>query len=132
MVKAMTLNEINPYRISFNYKFGKVRIFQKNICELNNPKYVQLLLSLEEKALYLVGIDEREKDCFPVPDDAAMRANGFVLNGQPFIRRIGNLVGWSLERTHVIAGIPDAVRRCVVFDLHSEILETDENAVCGD
>lgn len=128
----MTLNEINPYRISFNYKFGKVRIFQKNIYELNNPKYVQLLLSLEEKALYLVGIDEREKDCFPVPDDAAMRANGFVLNGQPFIRRIGKLVGWNLERTHVIAGTPDTGRRCVVFDLHSEILEADENAVLVD
>ena len=121
----MAQNEINACKISFSFKFGKVRIYQKNITELHEPKYVQLLLSPEEKTLYLVGIDDREKDCFPVPDDVELKANGFVLNGQTFIRRIGKLLDWDIKRTHVIAGVPDAGRRCVVYDLQNEVYETE-------
>lgn len=121
----MTQNEISLLRISLNYKCGKVRIHQKNIAVLRNPKYVQLLLSPEEKILYLVGLDEREKDCFPVPSVAALKVNGFVLNGQAFIRRIGSLLNWNLERAHVIVGTADDDQRCVVFDLRNEIRETD-------
>jgi len=80
-------------------------------------------LAPEEKILYIIGIDEREKDCFPLPPTESIRRNGFMLHGQYFIRRISKIAGWSLDRSHLIAGEYDPERRSVVFDLNNEVLD---------
>lgn len=116
-----------PYRVSFNYRFSKVRIQRPILDVLGRPKFIKMLLAPEEKLLYIVGIDEREKDCFPVPLDENMRHNGFVLHGQYFIKRISSIAGWELDRSHLISGEYDAERRSIVFDLRHELLDATED-----
>lgn len=113
-------NEI-LYCISFNYKAGKVRIYKSVLVALNFPKYIQILYSAKNKYLYIIGLDKREKDCFPTPSCDAFSHNGFVLNGQQFIKRLSDKIGWSLDSLHLIYGYLDIEKCMIVFDLTTKI-----------
>ena len=123
----MDQNDSTRYRISFDYKNNKVRIQRPILDVLGRPKYIKMLLSPEEKILVLLGIDNREKDCFPIPPAEDIRRSGFVLHGQNFIRRISRIAGWGLEKSQIIAGEYDAGKRAVIFDLNFELVDELEN-----
>ena len=94
----------NQYRISFSYKYGKVRVHKKVIQALGTPKYIQFLIKPEAKLLYIVGLDYREQDSFPVVLRENKKSGGMILNGQRFVRKMSEIGGWQLEGTHVIGG----------------------------
>ena len=96
--------EKSPHKISFNYKHGKVRIFKRVIQSLGNPKFIQFLIKPEDQLFFIVGLEHREHDSFPVVISQNKRNGGMVLNGQRFIRKISEISGWSLEGTYVVGG----------------------------
>lgn len=96
--------EKSAHRISFNYKNGRVRVYKRVIDALGNPPYIQFLIQPEEKQFFICGLDHREPDSFPVGQYVDSRNQGVVLNGQRFVRRVSEIAGWDLEKTHVIRG----------------------------
>jgi len=109
--------EKNPHRISFNYKNGRVRVYKRVIEALGNPPYIQFLIQPEEKQFFICGLDHREIDSFPVVQYVDSRNQGVVLNGQRFIRRVSEIAGWDLEKTHVVCGEHIADMKMFRFDL---------------
>ena len=98
------VTEKNPYKISFNYKHGKVRVYKKVIQGLGNPKFIQFLIKPEDQLFFIVGLEHREHDSFPVVTSQNKQHGGMVLNGQRFIRKISEISGWSLDGTYVVDG----------------------------
>ena len=96
--------EKSAHRISCNYKNGRVRMYKRVIDALGNPPYIQFLIQPEEKQFFICGLDHREPDSFPVGQYVDSRNQGVVLNGQRFVRRVSEIAGWDLEKTHVIRG----------------------------
>ena len=104
-------------KISFNYKHGKVRVYRSLIQTLGCPKYIQILIKPEDKLLFIVGLEQREQDCFPVVLSKDSRHSGMVLNGQRFIRRVSEIGGWSLDGSYVIGGTFLKEMNMIEFDL---------------
>ena len=118
------VTEKNPHKISFNYKHGKVRIFKRVIQGLGNPKFIQFLIKPEDKLFFIVGLEYREHDSFPVAISQNKRNGGMVLNGQRFIRKISEISGWSLEGTYVVEGTYVEEMNMFKFNLTNEVKST--------
>ena len=116
--------EKNPHKISFNYKHGKVRIFKRVIQSLGNPKFIQFLIKPEEQLFFIVGLEHREHDSFPVVISQNKRNGGMVLNGQRFIRKISEISGWSLEGTYVVGGTYVEEMNMFKFNLTNAVKST--------
>ena len=116
--------EKNPYKISFSYKHGKLRVFKKVIQGLGNPKFIQFLIKPEDKLFFIVGLDHREHDSFPVVNPQNKQHGGMVLNGQRFIRKISEISGWSLEGTYVVDGTYVEEMNMFKFNLASAVKNT--------
>lgn len=104
-------------KISFNYKHGKVRVYRRLIETLGSPKYIQFLIKPEDKLLFIVGLEKREQDSFPVVLSKDSRHGGMVLNGQRFVRKMSEIGGWSLEGSYVIGGKVVEGMNMIEFDL---------------
>ena len=129
MKGEMSLNtdhttEKNPHKISFNYKHGKLRVFKKVIQGLGNPKFIQFLIKPEDKLFFIVGLEHREHDSFPVVISQNKRNGGMVLNGQRFIRKISEISGWSLEGTYVVEGTYVEEMNMFKFNLTNAVKST--------
>lgn len=111
------VKEKNQYKISFSYKHGEVRVYKKVIQALSTPKFIQFLIKPEDKLLFIVGLNHREQDSFPVVRSEDTKHGGMVLYGQRFVRKISEIGGWSLERSHVIGGRFIEGRNMIEFDL---------------
>lgn len=111
-----TINK-SQYKLSFSYKHGKVRVYKKAILALGTPKYIQFLIKPADKLLYIVGLDHREHDSFPVILSEDTHQGGMVLHGQRFVRKISEVGGWSLEHSYVIGGHLLAGTNMIEFDL---------------
>ena len=120
------VKEKNLHKISFNYKHGKVRVYKKVIQGLGNPKFIQFLIKPEDKLLFIVGLDHREHDSFPVVNSENSRNGGMVLNGQRFIRKISEIAGWTLEGTYVVAGSYIPKINLFEFNLENVVKNTAE------
>ena len=116
--------EKNPHKISFNYKHGKVRIFKRVIQSLGNPKFIQFLIKPEDQLFFIVGLEHREHDSFPVVISQNKRNGGMVLNGQRFIRKISEISGWSLEGTYVVDGTYVEEMNMFKFNLANAVKNT--------
>ena len=103
-LNADQVTEKTPYKISFSYKHGKVRVYKKVIQGLGNPKFIQFLIKPEDPLFFIVGLEHREHDSFPVVISQNKRNGGMVLNGQRFVRKISEISGWSLDGTYVVDG----------------------------
>ena len=129
MKGEMSLNtdhatEKNPYKISFSYKYGKLRVFKKVIQGLGNPKFIQFLIKPEDKLFFIVGLEHREHDSFPVVNSQNKQNGGMVLNGQRFIRKISEISGWSLEGTYVVDGTYVEEMNMFKFNLANAVKNT--------
>lgn len=113
--------EATPYRITVNYRRGKVYIYNSVIAALNNPKYICFYLSTEQKVLCIKGTDKGHKECFNVEKFTDNKKNAFELNGIHFIKKLSLAIGWSLDKRHTIAGTLDEANRVIIFDLENEI-----------
>ena len=118
------VTEKNPHKISFNYKHGKVRIFKRVIQGLGNPKFIQFLIKPEDKLFFIVGLEHREHDSFPVVIFQNKRNGGMVLNGQRFIRKISEISGWLLEGTYVVEGTYVEEMNMFKFNLTNAVKST--------
>lgn len=107
----------SQYKLSFNYKHGKVRVYKKVIQTLGCPNFIQFLIIPEEKLLFIVGLNHREHDCFPVVLSEDSRHGGMVLHGQRFIRKMSEIGGWPLEGSHIIGGRYIESRNMIEFDI---------------
>lgn len=111
----------SAHKISFNYKNGKVRVYKKVIEALGNPPYIQFLIQPEEKRFFICGLDRREPDSFPVVQYIASGNEGVVLNGQRFVRRVSEIAGWDLGKTHVVSGEHIADMKMFRFNLMESV-----------
>lgn len=118
------VKEKNLHKISFNYKYGKVRVYKKVIQGLGNPQFIQFLIKPEDKLLYIVGLDYREHDSFSVKQYSHSPNSGMVLNGQRFIKKISEIAGWTLEGTYVVGGAYIKEMNMFEFDLINVIKST--------
>ena len=118
------VTEKNPHKISFNYKHGKVRVFKKVIQGLGNPKFIQFLINPEDQLFFIVGLEHREHDSFPVTISQNKNHGGMVLNGQRFIRKISEISGWSLEGTYVVGGTYVEEMNMFKFNLANAVKNT--------
>lgn len=109
--------ERSQYKLSFSYRHGKVRVYKKVILALGTPKYIQFLIKPADKLLYIVGLDHREHDSFPVILSEDTHQGGMVLHGQRFVRKISEVGGWSLEHSYVIGGNMIDGTNMIEFDL---------------
>lgn len=108
----------NDLRISFNYKFGCIRIFKKVIEQLDHPKYVFFSLNPENTVLTIHGTEERNNDCLLVERHREYkRTEGLKFSGKAFIRKISECVGWDLDKRYVVIGEYDESNRSIDFDL---------------
>lgn len=114
------------HKISFNYKHGKVRVYKKVIQALGTPKFIQFLIKPEDKLLFIVGLDHREHDSFPVVLSEDTRHGGMVLHGQRFVRKMSEIAGWSLEGSHVVGGTFIESSNMIEFDLTNVINNSAE------
>lgn len=120
------VKEKTQHKISFNYKHGKVRVYKKVIQTLGNPKFIQFLIKPEDKLLYIVGLEQREQDSFPVVLSEDSRHSGMVLNGQRFIRKMSEIGGWTLDGSYVIGGKHLERMNMMEFDLTNVLNRTIE------
>ena len=118
--------EKNLHKISFNYKYGKVRVYKKVLQGLGNPQFIQFLIKPEDKLLFIVGLDHREHDSFPVKQYADSTNSGMVMNGQRFIKKMSEIAGWSLEGTYVVGGTYIKEMNMFEFNLTNVIKSTAE------
>lgn len=118
------VKEKNQYKISLNYKHGKVRVYKKVIHALGTPKFIQFLIMPEDKLLFIVGLDHREHDSFPVVLSEDIKHGGMVLHGQRFVRKMSEIGGWPLEGSHVIGGRFIDGSNMIEFDL-TNVLNND-------
>ena len=118
--------EKNLNKISFNYKHGTVRVYRKVIHALGNPQFIQFLIKPDDKLLFIVGLDHREHDSFPVVLSENIRRGGMILNGKRFVRKISEIAGWGLEGTHVVAGTYIPEINMIEFDLENVVKNTAE------
>lgn len=118
-------NNVN-YTIQFNYRHGKIRLSLSVLKGLNNPRYVQFFVDGSEHKLMVVGVDEYNVDCITNPLLTNQRRKEFVLNGQPFIKKLCDLMSWDLINTHRVLGELDEGSRCVTFDLNNKIIAEQE------
>ncbi len=107
----------NKYSISFNYRIGKIRIFKPVITVLGIPTHLQFLLDPDEKVLYVRGTETSGVNCLEVPSEEHRKRNCCVLYGKTFIKKLSNLVGWSLLSPHIISGKYDETHNTLIFDL---------------
>ena len=114
----------NQYKISFTYKYGKVRVHKKVIQALGTPQFIQFLIKPEDKLLYIVGLDHREHDSFPVVPRENKKTGGMILNGQRFVRKMSEIGGWSLEGTRVIGGTFIDGMNMIEFNLANVLNDT--------
>ena len=112
-----SIKEKSQYKISLNYKHGKVRVYKKVIQALGTPNFIQFLIMPEEKLLFIVGLEQREHDSFPVVLSEDSRHGGMVLHGQRFIRKMSEIGGWPLEGSRVIGGRYIDGSNMIEFDL---------------
>ena len=113
------------YNLSFSYKNGTVRIYRSILHALEDPAHIQILISPEEKKLFIRGLEKREFDSFPVPEGEFLKRNGFNLHGKKFIRRISEIAGWSLEKTYKVTGELNDETKWMEFDLDkAEVIRT--------
>ena len=118
------LNETNAYNISFYYKYGSVRVYQKVIRGLGNPKFIQILIKPNDKLLYIVGLDHREHDSFPVVLSKNSSRGGMILNGKRFVRKISEIAGWTPDGTRIVAGTYIPEMNMVEFNLENVVKNT--------
>ena len=118
----------NIYNISFNYKHGKVRVYKKVIQALGNPQFIQFLIKPEDKLLFIVGLDHREHDSFPVVLSEDSRRGGMVLNGKRFVRKISEIAGWGLEGTYIVGGTYIEELNVLEFNLENVVKNTTEKS----
>ena len=123
------LKEKNPYKISFNYKYGKVCVYKKVIQGLGEPPFIQFLIKPEDKLLFIVGLDHREHDSFSVKQYSDSRNRGIVLNGQRFIKKMSEIAGWSLNGSYVVGGTYIEEMNMFEFNLTNVIKNTSEKEI---
>ena len=125
---ADNIKENTLHKISFNYKHGKVRVYKKVIQGLGNPKFIQFLIKPEDKLLFIVGLDQREHDSFPVVLSDNSHRGGMVLNGQRFVKKMSEIAGWSLEGTYVVGGTYIKEMNMFEFNLENVVKNTAEKS----
>ena len=118
------IKEKNVHKISFNYKYGSVRVYRKVIHKLGDPKFIQFLIKPEDKLLFIVGLDHREHDSFPVVFSENTRNKSMILNGKRFVRKISEIAGWTLEGTHIVAGTYIPEMNIFEFNLENLVKNT--------
>ena len=123
------IKEPNQNKISFNYKHGKVRVYKKVLQSLHNPQFIQFLIKPEEKLLFIVGLEHREHDSFPVAQYAYSGNQGLVLNGQRFIKKMSEIAGWTLDSSYVVYGTYIAEMNMFEFNLTNAVKNSAEKAV---
>ena len=126
MLNTDKAKEKNLYKISFNYKYGKVRVYKSVIQGLGNPQFVQFLIKPEDKLLFIVGLDHREHDSFPVAHYTDTRHDGLVLNGQRFVKKMSEIAGWPLDGSYVVGGTYISGMNLFEFDLSNALKPTSE------
>ena len=109
------------YNISINYRTDKIQVYKQAIVVLGTPRFVQFLIDPDAKRLYMRGTNTRENNCLVVPPENARKKNGYVLHGQYFIKKISELVGWSLDMPHILIGVYIPSQNAVVYDLSKAI-----------
>lgn len=124
MVNTDVVKEKSQFKLSFNFKHGKVRVFKKVILALGTPKYIQFLIKPKDKLLFIVGLDHREHDSFPVVLSENTRRGGMVLHGQRFVRKMSEIGGWSPADAHVIGGTFIEEGGMIEFDLTNVISDS--------
>ena len=112
-------NTSDGYRLSFNYRADTVRISKSTMVVLGNPKYIQFLINLEKKQLFIHGTNTREQNCIEVPGKDPRNRCNYVLYGLSCIRKISNIAGWDLEGVFTLTGIYLSEFNIVRFDLLS-------------
>lgn len=116
----------SPYRITVNYRRGKLFVYTAILSALNDPKYICFYLSTEQRVLCIKGTDKRHRECFNVEQFTNNKKRAIELSGLLFIRKLCQTIGWSLDRRHTVAGTLDAENRAIIFDLDNEIEDDEE------
>ena len=107
--------------ISINYRTGKIQVYKKAIDAIGQPRFVQFLIDPDTKKLYMRGTDTRENNCLVIPSESSRKKNGYVLHGKYFIKKISALVGWDIDRPHILVGVFMPSQNAVVFDLSKAV-----------
>jgi hypothetical protein len=109
-------------KISFNCKFGAIRVYKAVVTALDNPKYVFFTWAEANKCLSVYGTDEANIDCLLVSrHHDGNEKGGLKLYGTAFIQRIGAYVGWSRNNTYTVDGSLNEGMRRVDFNLDTAV-----------
>ena len=117
-------NEKNRYKISFNYKYGKICVYKRVLQGLGNPTFIQFLIKPEDKLLFIVGSEYREHDSLLVRQYAYSPTSGMIMNGQRFIKKISEIARWTLEGSYVVEGKYIDEMNMIEFNLTNAIKNT--------
>ena len=115
-----------PYRLTFNYRRGKVNVYRSVLDGLNRPKFIYFVHDRGNKILGIVGTDSRHKSCFDVSLFTANKRGNLEFSGTDFVGKFSDLIGWSKEGHHTVEGVLDEEHRAIFFDLTKEVIDGED------
>lgn len=109
-----------PISISIDFKKYRIRIHRGTLGLLGIPKYIQFLVSPQERMIAVQGVDERTKYAHRVDLNSLQPDNSYEIYSCLFVEKLRGLdPGMQLGETYRLTGNYYEKENAVVFPLSS-------------
>lgn len=110
-------------QVSIDFKRSRVRIHKESLHLIGDPKYIQLLVNVEQCRVAIRGIDAdtRGSDAHRINHARFNSEFGFEIYSRSFVSKLRSAFsGFEEDCTYRLSGIVYPNERAVVFDVRSK------------
>ena len=115
---------------TFSYGPGTFRISHKILEVLGNPKYIVLLVNLDENKVSYTSSDRSDRSSLHIVYTDYVKKTGKVFNSTRFVRKLFHHYKWNINSRYQIRGVFHEKYKIVEFDLNEAYVADRE--ICLD
>ncbi len=102
---------------TFSYGPGTFRISHKILELLGNPKYIVLLINLDENKVSYTSSDRSDRSSLHIVYTEHVKKMGKVFNSIRFVRKLFHHYKWNTNSRYQVKGVFHEKHKIVEFDL---------------
>ena len=99
----MDMQLLNKAVVSLSYKRNEILIFWSTIQMLGNPKYIQILVDVNEKKMGIKALEYEKFESIIVPDKQSYQWS-FKIRSRHFVHNIWKLTNWERDYSYRMYG----------------------------
>lgn len=118
---------MNDACIVVDFRKSRIRIFKRTLLELQNPKYVRLLVNPNEKTVAVQVTDFTDTRAHRVPNIGIESVRCYEIYSRSLLSELSDCGDWDQSHSYKIHASACLDQQCVVFKMDQAVrLETSK------